>query len=144
MELKKGFLFTLDAIFAILILVGTIILMNSLYIWEPPVSKVSQTSQDILYLFSTIQVNELDNPYIKTLIRDDKIKIETNTILKQIGEFWVLDETELAYNLSRELIEEYVPSDLGVSIKIGDTNEIIYNRTKKNSNFKILKHSKLF
>jgi hypothetical protein len=129
---KKGFYFTLDAIFAT-VLIGTALALLSFYfITDTTYPQINYYSQDIVSALSNIRLSELNDTYVQQLIADGTITNENNSIIEQIGEFYVLNKTELANNLTKLVSDKLIPSKFGFEILIN--NESIYtNGTSERS-----------
>jgi len=122
---KKGIYFTLDSIIAGTIVIVIILLTSSFYIKEQPSVHLNYLSQDLIKTLSTLNVEEIDNEYINSLIADQTITNLDNTILEQIAEFWADDELVLANRTASNVTELWVSNVTGVGIWIN--NETIYN-----------------
>jgi len=72
MHKKRGIFFTIDSILAAGIFFIILILVSTSYISQSPKVHVSFMSQDIVRVFTNIKVSELDNDYVKTLIKKEK------------------------------------------------------------------------
>ncbi|MBT4351436.1 VWA domain-containing protein [archaeon] len=117
---KKGFYFTMDAFFASILIVLAIIISSKLIIEDDVSSPINHMSKDLINSLSNIKISEVNNSYIKYLISNKTILHPNNTIIEQIGEFYVLNQSELAYNLSDLLISKLVPDKFGVEILVND------------------------
>ena len=103
MENKKAVFFSTDALIALSIILLTVSIAY-------PVLKYARHDSgiqgDILTVFSELKVSEIDNDYIQSLINERKIVNLNNTLLEQIGEFYVTNIAEaklLAENILNEL-----------------------------------------
>jgi len=122
----KGIYFSLDALFASIIIISSILLFSRLYIEEVETTHLSQLSQDMLGTLSELRLSELSNSYVDELVAGGDIKNINHTILEQIGEFWALNESDKAEKLINNLTEDIFPHNLGYSIAIG--NEEVYSK----------------
>jgi len=120
MVLKKGFLFTVDSIIGASIIITGILLINSFYIVEPSYTSLDYTSHDLINALSTLTIGEVNNSYVTELISNGKISNTDNTILEQIGEFWVLNKTDMCQKLTENITSDLFPPNIGFSIVIGD------------------------
>ncbi len=122
---KKGYFFTIDAFFAVLVLViGLIIVWNS-YSSRPLTTPSEIVSQDLTTIFSTTKIIDLSDiyyPYIRDLKLQGKIVNYDNTLLEQIAFFYSEDEIEVATNFTKELAEELVPEHQGFEIIVENTS----------------------
>lgn len=126
MGIKKGVFFTLDALLASGIIIITILLVGNFYSEEQQSANVNYASQDLVRVFSSLTVGQVDNGYVKTLISNGLITNANSTILEQIGDFWANNELGLAKNLTANLSDAIIPSNYGFSVLVN--GEEIYSR----------------
>jgi hypothetical protein len=125
MELNnKGFFFTVDALIAVFIIFLVMIIYSPS---ETYIRTGSDLPSDVLKSFSTLRVYETNNSYLQGLVASGQIARLNNTLLEQIGEFYVINKT-----LARELTSALL-GDLRVNENFGIWfgNDLIYssNRT---------------
>lgn len=125
---KKGILFTLDAIFAAIIIVTALTILSNNFIHDEKNSDISYLSYDIIKSFSNIKTSELNNPYLKQLISSGIVNNTNNTIIETIGELYVLNKTNEARILAHNISAEIIPSRYGFAIVVND--EIVYSNEK--------------
>lgn len=113
MELKKkrGIFFSLDVLVALGIIL-TILLITTVYFIKETTPPIREAG-DVLIIFSTLKVGEINNSFVQELIDNENITNTNNTVLEQIGEFWVTGNP-----LASELAES-VFNDLNISANIG-------------------------
>ncbi|PLW80783.1 hypothetical protein C0585_00765 [Candidatus Woesearchaeota archaeon] len=127
MRYKKALIFSMDAFLAAtLIITALVLLLNTSYMKVPDNLGISYTSTDIITAFSNIKIEELNNTYIQSLISNGIINNTNNTILEQIGEFYVTNNSDYALNLTREVSLQLIPPNHGFSIIVND-DEIYKN-----------------
>jgi len=104
---KRGFFFSTDALIALII-----IFLSLLVVY--PIIKYSKyetdITQDISEVLSNLKISEIENSYVKNLINNKVITHLNNTILEQIGEFYVTNKT-LARQLSNSILSELNTKD---------------------------------
>jgi len=122
----KAIFFTLDSLLASGIVIVSILLISNFYSSQQQSVNVNYASQDLARVFSTMGVGEVNNDYVKSLIASGDITNANNTILEQIGDFWTNDELNLSYNFTKNLTDDVIPSNYGVSILVN--GEEIYSR----------------
>jgi len=125
MEMKKGILFSIDALFATIVIVSTLLLFSNLYVNEFRSSHLNAMANDMLEVLSELKVGEINNTHIELLISQGHIQNTNLSIMEQIGEFWALNLTTMAQNLTHNVTSQLFPSNLGYSITVG--NENIYS-----------------
>lgn len=118
--------FTIDALIAALIMISGLLLMTSSYVSDQPRTLISHLSHDFMNVLGELQVNELNNSFVDTLIANGSIKDVNNTILVQLGEFWADDELGLANEFAANVTEGILYPIFGYSIAID--NETVYAR----------------
>ena len=113
---KKGIFFSIDALIAVAIILSVIIIAY-------PAVKYTQRSTELHYdvmdVFSSLKIGEVDNQYVKDLISAGAIKDLNKSLLEQIGEFYVTDKP-LAMSLADSLLEGLV-TNKNVGIWYGST-----------------------
>ena len=126
MAVKKAVFFTIDSLLASGIVIIAILLVSNFYFAEHQRVNVNYASQDLVRVFSTMTVGEVNNDYVESLIVSGSIINIDNTILEQIGQFWADSNIELAKNFSKNITEEIIPPQYGFSILVD--GEEIYSR----------------
>ncbi|MBI2653445.1 VWA domain-containing protein [Candidatus Woesearchaeota archaeon] len=124
--MRKAIFFTIDSLLASSIVIISVILVANFYSVEHQRLNVNYASQDLVRVFSTTSVGQVNNDYVKSLLSSSIITNENNTILEQIGDFWADDKIELAKNITKNLTEDIVPVNYGFSILVN--GELIYSR----------------
>ena len=128
MEIKKrGIFFTIDSLLASGIIIIAVLLVSNFYSVEQQRVNINYASQDLVRVFSTMTVGDVNNNYIKTLISNGDITNINSTILEQIGDFWANNKIELAKNFTKNLTEDIFPATYGFSVLVND--EEIYARS---------------
>jgi len=126
MGVKKGFLFTTDAIIAGIILVSSILIFSNLYIEEKDSSHLTFLTSDVLNILSELKITEINNTYVRELINNSEIQNLNNSVIEQIGEFWALNKTNISVKLIRNITNNLFPSNMGFSFAI--ENIEVYRR----------------
>ena len=97
---RLGIYFTMDALFATILIGIGLIVSSKYFISEIDQPQVNYYSSDIINVLSNMRITELNDSYILMLINTSEIFNLNNSVIEQIGEFYVLNKTEHAYNLS--------------------------------------------
>ncbi len=126
MAVKKGIFFTIDSLLASGIVILTVLLVSTFYINEHKKVNVSYASQDLVRVFSTLKIGEVDNEYVASLISSGEITNVNYTIIEQIGDFWAQDRMDLAQKIAINLTHDLIPAAYGFSLLIDE--EEIYSR----------------
>ena len=132
MAMKKAIFFTIDSLLASGIVIIAILLVSNFYYAENKSANVKYASQDLIKIFSTTTVGDLDNDYAKSLVSSGDIKNTNNTVLEQIGEFWANNNQSLATNFTKNITEEVVPKNYGFGVLIDGKNIYTRNLTLNN------------
>ena len=125
MGIKKGFLFSVDALIASIIIISSMLIFSNMYIEESESTHISLLSNDMLGIMSEMKISEINNSYAAYLISQGEVSNLNNTIIEQIGELWALNKTELCRNLIRNITFDLFPPGFGYSVALG--NEEIYS-----------------
>lgn len=119
---KKGIFFTIDAIIAASIIVLGLILASSFYISEKKSTSINYLSSDMTRVLSALKISEVNNTYVSQLIADGMIEQKSlnNSIAEILGEMWATNNSEIALNLTQELIEPHMDDRFGYGIYINE------------------------
>jgi hypothetical protein len=123
---KRAIFFTIDAFIASGILFVGLLIISSFHINDQPTVHLSYLSDDITGVFSELKVNEINDPYISSLISDGNITHLNNSVMEQIGEFWAEDNNEIAKNFTQAVLNGIIPDKYGYSVLVDD-EEILNN-----------------
>ncbi len=129
---KRGIYFTLDALFATILIGLALILSSKYFITDIKQPQIIYYSQDIINCLSNIKTSEVNDTYINSLILSGEIINPNNTVIEQIGEFYVLNQTEKATNLSATLSQRLIPEKYGIEILVAN-NRIYYNESEQDA-----------
>lgn len=128
---RKAIYFTLDALFGIVLIGIALTVASKYYISEIRQPQISFYSHDIVSSFSNIRISELNNSYVQSLISRGEIINPNNTIIEQIGEFYILNKSDLARNLSVTASRNMIPRKYGFEVLIND--ESVYKNGTNSS-----------
>ena len=124
---KKGFYFTLDALFSSFLLVGGLLLISQYLVKEPTTESIDFISADVLSALSELRMSEVNATFVSTYLSSSSHTNPKYTVLEQIGAYWATNEPTLAINLTEYLLKNLFPNNTGVNLVIeGDT---IFNKT---------------
>ncbi|MEA3513879.1 MAG: VWA domain-containing protein, partial [Nanoarchaeota archaeon] len=128
---KRGVFFTIDAMIAASIIVLGLILASSFYISEKKPTSISYLASDMTQVMSSLRISEVNNSYVNQLIADGVIEEKSlnNSIAEILGEMWATNSSEIAFNLTMELIDPLMDTRFGYGIYIND--EEIMARAKE-------------
>jgi len=124
---KKGYIFTTDALIALSIIVLTLIVASSVYFHKASsITGRTYFSEDLIDVLSDMKINETDNTYVNSLITSGVITNLDNSVLEQIGEFWAEGQQEIAVNIFGNLSAGLIPKNYAYGLWIDD--ELLYAR----------------
>ncbi len=126
MAIKNGVFFTIDAIMGATLLIVGIILLDSFYVADREYTNLDYCAHDIINVLSVLKIGEINNTYVKELIASGEITNQEKSVLEQIGEFCILNKTQLCKNLAENLTAEIIPRNIGFSIIVGGND--VYSR----------------
>jgi hypothetical protein len=129
----RGFLFSLDALLAALILIGGLIVVTSISQHHTSTDQLSAASEDVLLSLSEIRIDEMDDLWVQGSILNGSITDTNSTVLEQIGYYWATGYTAEAQQLAALLLSEQYPN-LGVRLTIDGDEIYARNSTKDSAN----------
>ncbi|MBW2966935.1 hypothetical protein KY362_00455 [Candidatus Woesearchaeota archaeon] len=124
---RKALFFTIDALIAALIMVAGLLMITSSYVSEQPKSMINTISEDMLNILAEMQVFEVNNSFVQSLVANGSVTDVNHTLLEQIGEFWANGNDSLANEFAMNVSEGMLSSRFGYSIIMD--NETIYTRS---------------
>ncbi len=104
---KKGYFFSLDALIALLLIIGVVLFIKPS---QTQVSYDSRVHEDLLSVLSDLQIGEINNSYVKQLIANGDIKKLNQSVLEQIGEFYA-SSNPLANQLAQNILDSLALRD---------------------------------
>jgi hypothetical protein len=126
---RAGFLFTLDAIIAAMLIIASLLLLMTLREYDSDTVQISSSSQDVLQSMSSMTLSEMDNLWVQQLIANHSINNTNITVLEQIGQFWATGDMQSARMLSQILLNGTY-EDYGLTLSIEGTTLYERNTTK--------------
>ncbi|MBU0757651.1 MAG: hypothetical protein KKF44_06280 [Nanoarchaeota archaeon] len=125
-SMKRGIFFTIDAMFASIIIVLALVLALTFFVEQEDSSiQMNYHSQDIIDSLANIKISEINDSYVRSLIEKGNIPNQNNSIIEQIGEFYVLNQSELATNLTLIVTKKLVPEKFGFELLVNDETILI-------------------
>lgn len=100
MKNKRGIFFSADALIAVIIVLIVIVIIIPITNFSRPATEIHR---DVIRSLSSLKIGEINNSYVKSLIASGEITNLNNTILEQIGEFYVTNIT-LARSLAESVL----------------------------------------
>jgi len=135
---KKGIVLTMDALFALaLLLISAMLIIVFLArspAFPPPTSEVSS---NLMASLKSLRMSELQGndryPYANYVITSNLTSTFNQTVIEAIADLYMANRTAEAYNLTREMLEPAVPSTYGIELLIENTTSnftCIFNSTR--------------
>lgn len=122
---NKSQIFIFDMIFAfVIIIVG----LSLIFMYNSNVDDnidLYELNNNLLKGISNTKVNSLNDEEIRLMFTNNNIKNIENTVGQQIVEFYSNSQKELAQNLTRIFIEDYLDKQMNFNITIKDEAENI-------------------
>jgi len=113
---KKGYFFILDVSIAVTVLLLGILLIYSLKTSSPDPSQTISISNSLLDFMGSTKIRELNSGAKDTLIRSGKITNIDNSILNQVGEWYIEDDIGTAHDFVISVADSILPSQYGMEL----------------------------
>ncbi len=107
MTTRKAVFFSTDALVALLLVFLVVLIAIPFTKQSKSESKIEQ---DLITTLSSLKVGEIDNVYVQDLITQGIITNTDNTLLEQLGEFYVTNKS-LAETMSGELLKDLTTNE---------------------------------
>jgi hypothetical protein len=137
MKQKKGYFFIIDAIIGLFVIAIGVVLIFSIFMYEPSQEQTSLFSFDMMNFLASNKISDINDPYAGPggiLYRNGNITDIDSTLLEQMAEFYYRNITYVNTNtipiidsFVSNISKEATPSTFGFLIKID--NYTVYNRT---------------
>ncbi|MBD3163611.1 hypothetical protein GF323_00245 [Candidatus Woesearchaeota archaeon] len=130
---KKSQYFEIDAIVAITLLIVGFIYIRSLTLEHATIQQNEGYSSECVELLRNLKVSDLD-PQTRQMLFSSNLARYTemnNSLAKQIAIYYSEKNRSLAVNLTRLVLDQFIPQKFGYSVVIRSSNNesVIYNRT---------------
>jgi len=133
---KRGFFFSLDGFFALILFGVFLAMIYSYYLSAPSLNQQLYVSEDLLDVFSNVKINEIDlNAYteVKRLVEQDVINNTDKTIFEVLSDFSVNKQESDTRLLVQDVIGGsdkvgvggVVPGQYGLGIELVKNNQAI-------------------
>jgi len=123
---KKGFFFSLDGFFALILFGLFLAMIYSYFVSEPRLEQPFYFSEDVLDVFSNVKINELElsqYPKITNLITTGKITNQEKTIFEVLVDFNSQDpkDTASSNDVIDDLMQGIIPEQYGFGVDFSGT-----------------------
>ncbi|MBW3001325.1 VWA domain-containing protein, partial [Candidatus Woesearchaeota archaeon] len=129
---KKAFYYTMDALFAAMLLVGGLLLISQNLVKSYARESIEYLSTDVLIALSELQMSEINSTYVNNNLMGSSYTNLNLTVLEQIGTYWAANETNLALNLSEYVLNNVFPNKTGMNLVI--ESDVLYQKNWSESN----------
>jgi len=145
---KKAYIFLMDGIFAVVILIIGFIIISSNKPGMQTTASLEQVSENLVDIFSTVKINDLctnchcSNKKLTEYCNQGHIRNKDQTIFDYIGELYYINNKEKARDMFQNITEDLYRKDLfGVELKIDD--EIVFSTNKDGVTKNLISRKKL-
>ncbi|MFH1134366.1 MAG: vWA domain-containing protein [Nanoarchaeota archaeon] len=126
MALRKGVFFLIDAMLGILLMVIAVIAISTFFIQTEETSQSEMLTRDSVDFLANIKMRDLDSSLLADMANISNSTRANNSVLEQIGFFWVKNETEAARRLAEQMFGSHIPERYGYSVLVG--GKLVYAR----------------
>ena len=135
--MKKAQIFMLDFILSIVVLIIALVTVFSYFGSTTPNTDIYELNNEIMNAFTTTKINSLNDEDIRRYFIAQKIKNVENTVAQQVGEFYFINQTSDAQDLTRDFMHIYISNEINIDVLIGNSSNrtLIYNRNNVGSSF---------
>ncbi|MDD9952775.1 MAG: VWA domain-containing protein [Candidatus Woesearchaeota archaeon] len=134
--MNRGFVFTLDALIAALILISGILLVSKAFIADTNTIELQSVSEDTANLLDVIPTKESTDPVTIAELLNGSITDGNVSILNQIGYYWAQGDLTEARNLAQFYLDKAYPNG---GIRLSIENTVIYERNGTGSDVLVTK-----
>ncbi len=124
---RKGYFFTLDAFIAMGIIVAGLVFVLTAYSYRPVTSQATVLGSDLMLSLANTKVTEINNDYVRNLTLNGTITNSDNSLLQQVGEFYVNNQNSMGREFVRNVTNNLIPVQYGFELRINNTP--VYNRS---------------
>lgn len=136
---KKSQIFLFDGIvgFIIIIIALGVVLTYSSSSFES--QNIHSLNQQLLNSYTNTKINDLNDNEIRAFFRQGQIRNIHNSIAQQTSEFYFESKTDLAQNLTKIFVDDFVTKQINARVLIYDattisTPTILFEKLNKNMN----------
>ena len=122
MKENKTQIFIFDLIFSLIIIMVSLGIVTTYFVNTSYNRDIYDLSNQLLNGFTQTKINTLNSDEIRDMFINNQIKNVDNTVAQQVAEFYYLGNPDLAKNLTRIFIKDYVLTQLSLNLTF--SNEI--------------------
>ena len=143
MEIKdKGFYFTFDAMVAVILVLGMIVILNTYTLTSRPLEKeiqeytgINSIGEDAMQLMTYQKLSDcFSDQQLSYFVNNSVLKSddENLSVIDALAILWAAGNTSVAENLTKTYLQKIIPSDYKYRVVVKDTNnQIIYSSANK-------------
>lgn len=125
---RLAFMYTLDAIFATMLIVSATLLLGQLQVAGQPELQTQYASQDAVQSLNAIQLHEHPEQWVRNLSNQSGLT-DNDTLLYAAGYLWTVNDSQSQDLL--ELINDSIPQRFGLRIDIEDEQMLLRQGPEK-------------
>lgn len=134
---KKSQLFLFDGIIGFTLIIIAFGVILTYYSTSYESQNIHYLNQELLNSYTNTKINDLNDEEIRDFFRQGQIRNIQNSIAQQTAEFHYENKSELARNLTRIFVEDFVTKQINAQVLIYDNTTIntpydLFNKTNKN------------
>lgn len=122
---KSSQIFLLDFIVATVLIVVSVGTFFVYYSFTDPQEDLFDTAYRLSNVMSSTKINDLNNDFVRDLFINRKITNIDNTLYQQISDFHQSGDTNLAINLTEQVVDTYLIDRIGYNITLDNGTSII-------------------
>ena len=138
--MKRGVLFTIDALLATLILIGGLVLILRISDHHSDTTQLSTASQDLVVGLEAVRISEMHNSWVAARIADGTITDPNMTAIEQIGYLWAIGDNANAQQLANILLDDAYPT---YGLRLSFENTVLYERNSTKAQNDIIVSSRM-
>jgi hypothetical protein len=123
--MRRGILFSIDALLAALLLVGGLLLILQISDHTTDTTQLATASQDAIVALEAVKIIEIGDAWVQSAIANGTIPDPNITAVEQIGYFWAIGDAANAQQLASILLGSAYPS---YGLRLSLENSTIYER----------------
>jgi hypothetical protein len=136
---KKSQLFLFDGIIGFTLIIIALGVILTYYSTSYESQNIHYLNQELLNSYTNTKINDLNDDEIRDFFRQGQIRNIQNSIAQQTAEFHFEGKDELAKNLTRIFVEDFVTKQMNTQVLIYDNTTIntpteLFNKINRNIN----------
>lgn len=126
MTSKKSQIFLFDLIFSSVIIIISLGIVFSYFYNPTQNADINEINLELISALTNTKINSLNNIEIRQLFIQNEVRNVDNSVAQQISEFYLRGKEDVAYNLSRYFLEDFVLQQINVNVSLIDHDGSYY------------------